>query len=64
MHQQLDKSDFKALRQSDQSHHYIKCIFPFQNLSNDELTELNLNYKLILPKLLDYKLLHANNCYI
>ena len=42
----------------------MKCIFPFQNLSNDELQELNVNNKLILPKLLDYKLLDTDNCYI
>ena len=42
----------------------MKCIFPFQNLSNNELTELNVNNKLIFPKLSDYKLLDADNCYI
>ena len=42
----------------------MKCIFPFQNLSNDELKELNVNGKLILPKLLNYKLLDADSCYI
>ena len=39
-------------------------IFPFQNLSNNKLTELNVNNKLIFLKLSDYKLLDADNCYI
>ena len=42
----------------------MKCIFPFQNVSNEELTELNVNKELILPKLSYYKLLDADNCYI
>ena len=60
----LTKSDFESLQQSNQSYHCLKCIFPFQNLSNDELKELNVNNKLIFPKLSDYKLLDADNCYI
>ena len=42
----------------------MKCIFQFQNLSNYELKELNVKNKPILPKLSDFKLLDADNCYI
>ena len=33
----LTKSDFETLQQSNQSYHCMKCIFPFQNLSNNKL---------------------------